>query len=145
MTQGVPLTMVSYGIGVLLLIKQLKPSYPCVAHPWYDDNDRARGALDNLESCFNLLKHYVPAWGYYPDPTKSIMIVHPNNLKAGRLFGLCHGFKVYTGVSYLGSYIGDDKSKGDWIQKWTEKCKRNIRAVTATAEKYHRESYAAVA
>ena len=67
--------------------------------------------FDKLERYFNSLKRSGPTWGYYPDTNKSIMIVHPDNIEAGGLFGQFHGFKVCTGSHYFGSYIGDDKSK----------------------------------
>ena len=86
------------------------------------------GALTMLEqwvcliiwSYFNLLKCNGPTWGCCPDPTKSILIVHPNNLKAGELFGAHHGFMVCIGAPYIRGYIGDDKSKRDCLKKWTK-------------------------
>ena len=53
--------------------------------------------------------------------TKSILIVHPDNLKSGELFGTHHGFAVCTGPHYIGGYIGDDESKGGCLKKWMEK------------------------
>ena len=32
--------------------------------------------------------------------------MHPENIRAGKVFGAHHGFKVCTGVRYLGFYIG---------------------------------------
>ena len=46
--------------------------------------------------------------GYYPEPSKSVQIVHTDNLSSGGYFGLCDEFKVCMGVYYLGSFIGDD-------------------------------------
>ena len=43
MTQGGALGMVSYGISILSLIKNLKSEFPDVTQPWYADNV---GALD---------------------------------------------------------------------------------------------------
>ena len=57
---------------------------------------------------------------------------------------MSHGFKFFVDPCYLGGYIGDDKSKQDWIKDRTEELDINIRAVTKTAVKYHQESYAAV-
>ena len=34
-TQGYPLVMMAYGIGILTLIKNLKREIPDVKHPWY--------------------------------------------------------------------------------------------------------------
>ena len=93
----------------------------------------------------NSLKFNGPARGCYPEPTKIIMIVHPNNLEAGELFGVHRGFKVCTGARYLGGYIRDNESKFHWIQNWAEKRERSISVITKTAGKYPQESYAAVA
>ena len=65
--------------------------------------------------------------------------MHPDNLGLGELFGAHHGFKVCTGTRYLGSYIGNDESKGDLFKKQTEKWERNIFAVTKIAGKYPQE------
>ena len=53
--------MVSYDIGVLPLIKQLKAVYPDVIETWYTDNYGALGMFNNVELYFNLLKRNVPA------------------------------------------------------------------------------------
>ena len=54
--------------------------------------------------------------GYYPDLTKSMLIVHPENIEAGKRFGVSYKLKVFKGARYLGGYIGDDKSKHNWIK-----------------------------
>ena len=55
-----------------------------------------------------------------------------------------HGFKVCTGARYLGSYIGDDDSKHDWLRKRTLTWEKNINTISETIGKYPQESYAAV-
>ena len=99
---------------------------------------------DNIELYFNLLKHYGSGCGYYPKTSKSVLIVHPDNLETGNQFGLCHGFKVFTSEWYFGGFIGDDKSKLDWIQDRTLTWENNIIKIIETVEKYTQESYAAV-
>ena len=47
-TQGAPLDMVAYGIGVLPLIKHPKAAYPDVTQPWYADDDGALGTFDTI-------------------------------------------------------------------------------------------------
>ena len=37
-TQGEPLTMIAYGIGVLPLIRELQGAPPRVTHLWYTDD-----------------------------------------------------------------------------------------------------------
>ena len=38
MTQGEPLAMISYGLRVLLLIRELQEAHPNVTQPWYADD-----------------------------------------------------------------------------------------------------------
>ena len=70
------------------------------------------------------LQARVPARGYYPEPTKSILVVAPGNIAWAEehFWGL--GIKVLTGHRYLGGYIGDKEAEGRWlaakIKGWTE-------------------------
>ena len=43
MTQGDPLDMFAYGIGILLLIKELKAEFSDLTQPWYADDAGALG------------------------------------------------------------------------------------------------------
>ena len=43
-TQGDPLEMIIYGIGILLLIKNLRWELPDVTQTWYADNARELGS-----------------------------------------------------------------------------------------------------
>ena len=47
-----------------------------------------------------------PGRGYYPTPSKGVLILHLGIPKAGKEFGTLHVFKVFTGARYLGGYIG---------------------------------------
>ena len=42
--------------------------------------------------------------------------MQPDNLESRKFFGLIHGFKVCTGARYLGTFIGDDDSKYEWLK-----------------------------
>ena len=55
MTQGGPLTMIAYGIGILSLIKNLKQEIPDVTQPWYADDSGDLGTLARLETYFDSL------------------------------------------------------------------------------------------
>ena len=112
--------MITYRIGVLLLIKCLKSAYSGVTQTSYSDNAGTLGTFDNLVRYFNLLKRNVPDQGYYPNPNKSVIVVHLNNIKLGELFYASHRFRVCTGACYIGGYIMDDKSKGNCITKRIE-------------------------
>ena len=44
-TQGEPLAMIAYGIGVLPLIRELRDYHPCVTQPWYANDAGAGGTF----------------------------------------------------------------------------------------------------
>ena len=98
--------------------------------------------FDHLEKYFKALKNNVPARGYFPEPTKRILVAHPQNLKTGEGFGWPHGLKFCTGARYLGGYTGDDKTKGGWLKERMEKWEIDIRALIKMAYKYPQESCA---
>ena len=85
--------MVAYGIGVLLLIKRVKAADHDVINPWYADDAKALGKFNNLERDFNSLKHNSPSWGYYPEPTKMILILYPENIEAGNFLAHIMGLQ----------------------------------------------------
>ena len=134
--QEEPLDMFSYGIGILLLIKRLKSPYPYITHTWYADNSGALVTFDNLEKYFKSLKRNGPAWGYYPDPIKIIMITHPKILKRGGcledVMGLrCEQVHIILAVisrmtnpNVIGSKSGQRNGRGTFAL--SEKRRRNI-------------------
>ena len=136
--------MIAYGIGILPLIKNLKRKIPEVTQPWYADDARALGAFAILETYFDSLICQVLGRGYHPNPTKSVLIVRPENLEAVKVFGARHAFRVCTGARYIGGYIGDDKSKRDWLRERTLTWYKNFNTISESAGKYPQDSYATV-
>ena len=112
--------MIAYGIGILPLIKRLKSKFPDVIHPWYADDAGALGKFSNVELYFNLLKLFGMGCGYFSKPSKSVLIVHPDNIESVKRFGFSHGFKVCTDVRYIGGFIRYDDSKCDWLKLYKE-------------------------
>ena len=83
--QGDPLSMFAYGIGMMPLMRQLKAKFPQVEQPWYADDAGADAKFDEIERFFRRLCEIGPLFGYYPEPTKSILIVRQHNLEEARL------------------------------------------------------------
>ena len=76
-TQGGPLSMIAFGIGILLLIKSIKLDISDVTQSWYADDAGDLGTFTRLETYFDSLTRQVPGRGYYPKPPKSVLIVLP--------------------------------------------------------------------
>ena len=90
MTQGEPLEMITYGIGILPLINNLKYEIPDVTHTGYTENAIVLGMFAIIETYLNL----VTRADTIKKPSKSILLVHRDNIKAVKDFGACHLFKV---------------------------------------------------
>ena len=56
MTQGDPLAIFAYGIGILSLIKKLKAGFPDANQTWYSNDSSSVGIFSNVELYFNSLK-----------------------------------------------------------------------------------------
>ena len=88
-----------------------------------------------------MLTHQGLGCRYHLKPSKSVMIMHPENLEAGKVSGKFHWFKVYMNRSYLRVYIRDNKSKIDWMREQKLTREKNIGTISKTG-KYPQGSYA---
>ena len=65
-----------------------------------------------------------PARGYYPETTKSILVVAPGNVDQEEKHFQGLGIRVVMWHRYLGVYIRDREAEGSWfeakIKGWTE-------------------------
>ena len=71
---------VNKNIGVLPLIKELRNAYPRFTQPCYTDEAGAGGTFQQVQEHFRDLQARGPARGYYPEQTKSILVVALKNI-----------------------------------------------------------------
>ena len=79
--------MITYGISILPFIKNLKREIPDITQPWYADDARVLGTFAIIGTYFDLLSRQGLGCGYYPEPSKSVLNVHLENLEDGKEFG----------------------------------------------------------
>jgi hypothetical protein len=96
-TQGDPLSMFVYGIGILPLIRQLKAEFPEVEQPWNADDARAGCKFSEIHRFFSRLVEIGPNFGYYPEPPKSILVVPQHCLEAAQALFAGMNFKIMMG------------------------------------------------
>ena len=97
--------MIAYGIKVLPLIRVLRTDHPQVSQPWYADDAGAGGKFGAVMAHFRDLQLKGPARGYFPEPTKSILVVSEQNLPRAKDYFRRMGVQVVTGSQYLGGFI----------------------------------------
>jgi predicted lipid-binding transport protein (Tim44 family) len=54
---------------------EFKEEFPMVKQPWYANDTGARGHFTNLFLFFELLKEIGTAYSYFPEPSKTILVV----------------------------------------------------------------------
>jgi len=119
-TQGDPLSMFMYAVGMLPLIQSLHNPTRWT-QLWYADDASAGGSLSDLREWFSLLCSRGPAFGYFPEPTKSFVVVSERfKGETEAVFGGL-GVRVVTGHRFLGGFIGSLSGRNEYVQSKVHK------------------------
>ena len=79
------LSMIAYGVGILPVINNLIREITDFTQPCYTDDNVSLCTFTIIDTYFNSLIFQGPVHRYYPEPSKSILIVHPDNFEAGKV------------------------------------------------------------
>ena len=142
MTQRDPLAMIIYGIGMLLLTLQLKAAVPTSLQPWFVKDAAVGGGFEEVTEVFRLLATTVPARGYFPKPTKSILVVKPAMVERAKAHFDHLGFTVVTGTRYLGGFIGSYPEKSSHILQKVSKWTTSIAQLSSGAHSFPQVAFA---
>ena len=143
-TQGDPLAMAMYGIGTQPLIDHLKTSTSTL-QVWYADDSAACDNLLKLRNWWNELNELGPCYGYFPNSTKTCLLVKPQYYsEAVEIFAGSGIIIKSDGIENLGGAIGSP----EFIQNVTEKkvaswCEE-LKSLSSIAKSYPQAAYAAL-
>ena len=73
-----------------------------------------------LKEWLELLILEGPKYGYFPEPEKSYLVVHPNLLDEAKLLFKDIQINIVAGHMFLGGYVGRSANCQDWVQKKIE-------------------------
>jgi hypothetical protein len=104
-TQGCPLAMVAFGLAVMPLIRQLKREVHQVHQAWYANDAAAAAEFVSIKIFMERLIELGPAYGYYPEASKSILVISEANKAAAEAY-----------CRYLGGFIGSDQDLHAWLK-----------------------------
>jgi hypothetical protein len=117
--QGDPLSMFAYAVATIPLINQ-------VGHPrdgseiWYADDASACAQLRNLRDWFVRLQQIGPSFGYYPEPSKCVIIVNSALIPLAHMLFDQFGVKITTSHRFLGGVVGDDDGSSSFVKSCVE-------------------------
>ena len=141
-TQGGGLAMIAYGIGVLPIIRGLRVAHPRVTQLWYADDAGEGVKFEYILAHLWDLQARGPPRGYYPEPTKSILVVAPWNVAQLEEFFWGMGIQVMTGHQYLGGFIEGREAEKRWladkIMGWAE----SVETLAGVSRKQLQSAYA---
>ena len=123
-TQGDPLAMAAYGIGITPLFQMIRRGVDIKQVAFADDLAGAQN-LVNLKKWWENIEKFGPMLGYFPKASKSWLIVKPNLVdEAKRIFNGTNINVTTEGRKYLGGFIGTDEGKSIYshkrIEEWIE-------------------------
>ena len=148
-TQGDPVSMIIYGIGVTplinMLIEVLINEYKVTVNVLaYADDFSAAGRIQDLRIWWNVLNEVGPKFGYYPEPTKTWLIVKAEKSKYVNNFFKGTKVKVTAeGHRYLGGTVGTKKFKDIYVKEKIEQWLGELHMLSKIAEIEPQAAYCA--
>ena len=109
---------------------------------WYADDAAGGGKIKGLASWWKDLCSYGPMFGYFPKPSKTWVIVKPGyEEQAKEAFP---GLQVTSvGQRYLGSFIGSDEGKNQFIREKVNDWCRDLKQLSDIATREPQIAYSA--
>ena len=116
--------MIAYVIGVLPFIRELWDAHPRVTQPCYADGAGSGGNFGQILTHFRYLQVRGTWRGYLQEPTKSILVVSPQNVSRAEELLRGMDMTVVAGRRHLGRFTGDQEAETNWlyekVQGWSE-------------------------
>ena len=122
-TQGDPLAMAMYALGVLPLIHSLTSN--AIKQLWYADDATASGELSKIRSWWERLVEIGPQYGYFLNASKTWMVVKKEKFEEAQAVFDGTGVNVtQEGKRYLGASLGTKAFTENFVSEkvleWTK-------------------------
>ncbi|XP_066921132.1 uncharacterized protein [Clytia hemisphaerica] len=145
-TQGDPLGMAIYALGITPMMNIMLMAIADKHNKMvgFADDITAAGDIQSLKQWWDLLLEIGPAYGYFPQPSKSWLIVKETKLtEATEVFAGTQIQISTEGERHLGAVIGTDENKRNYINEKISKWKDEIILLADIAATYPQSAYAA--
>ena len=144
-----PRGMMFYAVGLLPLNPKLKEGSIFVIElkknqilnneaswkqNWYADDSGCASDLKSVLAWLKLLMEEGPKFSYFPEPDKSYLVVHPNQVDEAKLLFAEFKVNVVTGNCFLGGFIGSTADTEVWVHEKVKVWVKSIKSLTKAAE-----------
>ncbi len=141
-TQGDPLAMAMYALGILPLIRKLDHLTKQV---WFADDATAGGKLNQLRKWWDEIILCGPSYGYFANPSKTWLIVKPDHLSAAQEIFRDTGVNITSeGRRHLGAAIGSASFVKDYMNEKVKTWVEEVTKLASIATTHPQEAYAAL-
>ena len=143
-TQGDVTSMGLYGLGIKPLIDVLADiidTEKCV-QSWYADDSSAAGNLEEMRKWWETLCMSGPKYGYFPLPTKTILIVKEDQRERAEEIFHGTGVTITTeGERHMGAVIGSDDFKQKFVENKISKWVNDVETLADIAQDEPQAAY----
>ena len=141
-TQGDPLAMAMYALGVTPLIQAV--SIPDTQQLWFADDATAGGRLHPLRTWWDKLADVGPAYGYHVNNSKTWLVVKAEHLsEAERIFDGTGVRVTCTGKRHLGAALGTGTFIKEYVQEKVVMWKAELDKLASIAKSEPHAAFAA--
>ena len=88
------------------LIQEFRKSQPGITQPWYVYDYGVGGTFKGMRLHIDDLMVQGTLSCYFPEPTKSILVVSPQNIPQAEAFFRGYRLQILIGIRYLGGFLG---------------------------------------
>ena len=142
-TQGDVLSMVLYGLTLVPMAEALRRLVPSIMQPWYADDAAMAGKSENIATAMRHLLRMGPLRGYYPEPTKSVLICNPGTERdAAKEVFAEFDFQYSDGDRYLGGFIGTAEARTEWLAPQIAQWVKSVEKLATVAKRQPQAAYA---
>ena len=146
-TQGDVTAMAFYALGVQPLTKDLSSRIDTKScrQMWYADDATAIGKLQGMKDCWDILCELGPGYGYYPKPSKTVLILkNPQLKKAPQYTFRGTGITISCeSERHLGAVLGTENFKEKYVQGKVMKWVKDVEGLALIGEDDPQLAYSA--
>ena len=151
-TQGDNCAMGFYAISTLPILESLQNTnlydseVDKVTQAWFADDSSAAGHLSGIFKWWNKLSEIGPQFGYFPNPSKCVLIVKDEDmkLKAKKIFQR-QGIEITTkGKRHLGAVVGSQTFKKEYLEEKVNSWMEDVKLLSDIAKSEPQCVYAAM-